>query len=337
MDAVSGKRVLTLNGGSSSVKYGVYAVGDAVVELSAGEVEHADVDATVFAEIGGGQPDAIGHRIVHGGIDLFAPVRIDAGVLARLQAATAFAPLHGPASLRMIALAQARYPGVPQIACFDTGFHASLPAIAATLPIPKALRDAGVRRYGFHGLSCESILAQLGDAVPHRLIIAHLGNGASVTAVLGGHSVDTSMGLTPSGGVVMGTRAGDIDPGLLLYLMRERRLDAAEIETLIDRQSGLLGLSGRSSDLRVLHAAGDAAATLALAIFCRSVAKQMAGMLVVLGGADLIVFTGGIGEHDAAVRAAISADLAFAGPIAQRVLPSQENAQIARHVGRLLG
>ena len=121
-----------------------------------------------------------------GGIDLFAPVRIDADVLARLQAATAFAPLHGPASLRMIALAQARYPGVPQIACFDTGFHASLPAIAATLPIPKALRDAGVRRYGFHGLSCESILAQLGDAVPHRLIIAHLGNGASVTAVLGG-------------------------------------------------------------------------------------------------------------------------------------------------------
>ena len=337
MDAVSGKRVLTLNGGSSSVKYGVYAVGDAVVELSAGEVEHADVDATVFAEIGGGQPDAIGHRIVHGGIDLFAPGRVDAGVLARLQAATAFAPLHGPASLRMIALAQARYPGVPQIACFDTGFHASLPAIAATLPIPKALRDAGVRRYGFHGLSCESILAQLGDAVPHRLIIAHLGNGASVTAVLDGHSVDTSMGLTPSGGVVMGTRAGDIDPGLLLYLMRERRLDAAEIETLIDRQSGLLGLSGRSSDLRVLHAAGDAAATLALAIFCRSAAKQMAGMLVVLGGAALIVFTGGIGEHDAAVRAAISADLAFAGPIAQRVLPSQENAQIARHVGRLLG
>ncbi|MFZ5794908.1 MAG: acetate/propionate family kinase [Sphingomonas sp.] len=337
MGAVSGKRVLTLNGGSSSVKYGVYAVDDAVVELSAGEVEHADVDAGVFAEIGGGQPDAIGHRIVHGGIDLFASVRIDAGVLARLQAATAFAPLHGPASLRMIALAQARYPGVPQIACFDTGFHARLPAIAATLPIPKALRDAGVRRYGFHGLSCESILAQLGDAVPHRLIIAHLGNGASVTAVLGGQSVDTSMGLTPSGGVVMGTRAGDIDPGLLLYLMRERRLDAAEIETLIDRQSGLLGLSGRSSDLRVLHAAGDAAATLALAIFCRSVAKQMAGMLVVLGGADLIVFTGGIGEHDAAVRTAISADLAFAGPIAQRVLPSQENAQIARHVGRLLG
>ncbi|WP_033967337.1 MULTISPECIES: acetate/propionate family kinase [unclassified Sphingomonas] len=337
MGAVSGKRVLTLNGGSSSVKYGLYAVGDAVVELSTGEVEHADVDAGVFADVGGGQPDAIGHRIVHGGIDLFAPVRIDADVLARLQAATAFAPLHGPASLRMIALAQARYPGVPQIACFDTGFHASLPAIAATLPIPKALRDAGVRRYGFHGLSCESILAQLGDAVPHRLIIAHLGNGASVTAVLGGQSVDTSMGLTPSGGVVMGTRAGDIDPGLLLYLMRERGLDAAEIETLIDRQSGLLGLSGRSSDLRVLHAAGDAAATLALAIFCRSVAKQMAGMLVVLGGADLIVFTGGIGEHDAAVRAAISADLAFAGPIAQRVLPSQENAQIARHVGRLLG
>ena len=326
-------RVLTLNGGSSSVKFGWYDAGQAVVEVSAGEVRHADGDP--FGSIGDLRPDAIGHRIVHGGVDLFAPVLINPAVLARLGRASAFAPLHGPAALAMIAQAEARYPDVPQVACFDTGFHADLPDIAAVLPLPADLRGEGIRRYGFHGLSCESILAQLGDAVPERLIIAHLGNGASVTAVRGGRSVDTSMGLTPSGGVVMGTRTGDIDPGVLLYLLRERGLDAAALEAVIDRQSGLLGLSGRSADLRVLHAAGDAAADLAIRIFCRSVAKAIAGMLATLGGADLIVFTGGIGEHDAAVRSAICRDLAFAGPIPARTMPAQEGLQIARHVARV--
>jgi acetate kinase len=330
-------RVLTLNGGSSSVKFGVYAVaGEATTELSGGAIEHAVAGDALFERIGAVKPDAIGHRIVHGGADLFAPVVIDDGVLDRLKRATAFAPLHGPAALAMIARTQARYPGVPQVACFDTGFHADLPSVAAVLPLPKALHAEGVRRYGFHGLSCESIVAQLGDPPPERLIIAHLGNGASVTAVRDGRSVDTSMGLTPSGGVVMGTRAGDLDPGLLLYLIRERAMDCAAIEDMLDRHSGLLGISGRSGDLRVLHASGDADATLAIAIFCRSVAKQIAGMLAVLGGADLIVFTGGIGEHDAAVRTAIRADLAFAGTIATRTLASQEDVQIARHAGHLL-
>ncbi|MGY2736564.1 acetate/propionate family kinase [Sphingomonas sp. UYP23] len=330
-------RVLTLNGGSSSVKFGVYAVGNTVTEVSTGEVEHADAGDGLFDRIGQVRPDAIGHRIVHGGIDLFAPVVIDDGVIDRLQCATAFAPLHAPAALAMIAAAQADFPDVPQVACFDTGFHADLPDLAAVLPIPRAMHAEGVRRYGFHGLSCESILTQLGGAPPDRLIIAHLGSGASVTAVRAGRSVDTSMGLTPSGGVVMGTRAGDLDPGLLLYLIRERGMDAAAIEEMIDRHSGLLGVSGLSADLRVLHASDDPAAGLAIRSFCRSVAKQIAGMLAVLGGADLIVFTGGIGEHDVAVRAAICDDLGFAGPIAVRTLPSQEGAQIARHVGRLLG
>ncbi len=326
-------RVLTLNGGSSSVKFGVYDAGEAAVaELSSGEVEHGEADADLFDRIGDVRPDAIGHRIVHGGVDLFAPVLIDPAVLARLERASAFAPLHGPAALTMIAAAQARYPGVPQVACFDTGFHADLPDVAAVLPLPLPLREEGIRRYGFHGLSCESILAQLGDAIPDRLIIAHLGNGASVTAVRAGRSVDTSMGLTPSGGVVMGTRTGDIDPGVLLYLLRERGMDAVALERVIDRQSGLLGLSGRSADLRVLHAAGDAAADLAIRIFCRSVAKAIAGMLATLGGADLLVFTGGIGEHDAVVRAAICNDLTFAGTLVWRTLPSQEGQQIARHV-----
>ena len=332
MDAM---RVLTLNGGSSSVKLGLYAVGADVAELASGDVEHADPDTDLFAAVGDILPDAIGHRIVHGGVELFEPILIDAEVLARLERATAFAPLHATAALAMITRAQARYPGVPQVACFDTGFHADLPEIAATLPIPRHLRADGVRRYGFHGLSCESILAQLGTALPERLIIAHLGSGASVTAVRGGRSVDTSMGLTPSGGVVMGTRAGDIDPGVLLYLMRERRMDAAQVEDLIDHRSGLFGISGISADLRELHAADAPAADLAIEIFCRSVAKQIAGMLVVLGGADLIVFTGGIGEHDAAVRATIAADLAFAGAIPTRTMPSQEGAQIARHVRRV--
>ena len=327
--------ILTLNGGSSSVKFGVHAADDPAREIAAGDVEHAGADTALFDRIGAYDVVAIGHRIVHGGTDLFAPVVIDAGIVERLERASAFAPLHGPAALAMIALAQARYPGVPQVACFDTGFHAHMPAIAATLPIPADLRAQGVRRYGFHGLSCESILAELGESVPERLIIAHLGNGASVTAVRGGRSVDTSMGLTPSGGVVMGTRAGDIDPGLLLFLLREHGLDADSLEDLLDRRSGLLGLSGVSADLRVLHAADTPATRLAIAIFCRSVAKQIAGMAVALGGVDLIVFTGGIGEHDAAVRQSIRADLDWAGAIPVRVIAAQENRQIARHVARL--
>lgn len=329
-------RILTLNGGSSSVKFGVFTIDDGVAEPSSGEVEHADPGADLFGRIGDVAPDAIGHRIVHGGVGLFTPVKIDAGILARLERATAFAPLHGPAALAMIAQAADRFPGVPQVACFDTGFHADLPAVAATLPIAKALRDQGLRRYGFHGLSCESIIAQLGAPLPERLIIAHLGSGASVTAVRHGRSVDTSMGLTPSGGVVMGTRAGDIDPGVLLFCLREPGMDAGRLEELIDRRSGLFGISDRSADLRVLHAAGDPAADLAVQIFRRSVAKAIAGMFVVLGGADLIVFTGGIGEHDQAVTAAICGDLAFAGPIATRTMTSQEERQIARHVHAVL-
>jgi acetate kinase len=329
--------VLTLNEGSSSLKFGLYAAGPGEVEmLASGAVETSPGQAGVFdrieAALGGMRAQAIGHRIVHGGPNLFEPVEIDAGTIARLEAAAAFAPLHGPAALALIRAATARYPDLPQIACFDTGFHAHLPDIAATLPIPRALRSAGIRRYGFHGLSCQSIVHQLGDATPERLIIAHLGSGASVTAVRAGRSVDTSMGLTPSGGVVMATRAGDLDPGVLLYLMRVRGMDASALEALVDGQSGMLGISGQSGDLRRLHAADDADAALAIAIFCRSVAKQIAAMMAVLGGADLVVFTGGIGEHDDAVRTAICADLAWVGPIAIRVLPSQEGEQIAREV-----
>lgn len=329
-------RVLTLNAGSSSVKYGVYAVGTAVTELSAGSISIAAAQTDLFAQIGDVQPEAIGHRIVHGGADLFAPVRIDQPVLAKITAAARLAPLHAGAALGLIAAATQRYPRVPNVACFDTGFHHGLPAIAATLPIPEKYRVMGLRRYGFHGLSCEAILHQLGDRVPQRLIIAHLGSGASVTAVRAGKSVDTSMGLTPAGGVIMGSRAGDLDPGVLLFLMRDLNMTAEQIEDTLVRQSGLLGISGKSADLRALHQADDPMAALAVRMFCRSVSKQIAGMMAVLGGADLIVFTGGIGEHDALVCDAICADLAFAGAVPHVMLPAREGEQIARNVAALL-
>ena len=347
MSDSTGVRVLALNGGSSSVKFGLYeANAEAVTALASGEVETAVVDEALFscidAALGDSVPDAVGYRIVHGGPSLFHPVVINDAVIARLREAKAFAPLHMPASLELIGMAQTRYAGVPHVACFDTGFHADLPDIAAVLPIPQALRRDGLRRYGFHGLSCQSILHQLGGTAPERLIIAHLGSGASVTAARAGHSVDTSMGLTPSGGVVMGTRAGDVDPGLLLHMIRQHGMDADALEDVIDRHSGLLGISGVSGDLRRLHAAGQPDAALALRIFSRSISKAIAGMMASLGGADLIVFTGGVGENDAEVRSAIIDDLNWAGVSGEggrvrvEVLPSQEVEQIAREVSGVM-
>ena len=377
--------VLSLNSGSSSLKFGVYRVTSTQTQrLLSGEAEtlgagqsgfHAtdaqhqpmacpDQPMTtmvqVLQRIGKLVADsplpplnAIGHRIVHGGPTLRQPCRIDTDVIVELKRVAAFAPLHTPASLEVIALANQTFPGLPQVGCFDTGFHAHMPAVARVLPLPKALRAQGIQRYGFHGLSCESIVQQLGTDVPARLIIVHLGNGASVTAVRKGVSIDTSMGLTPSGGVIMSTRCGDLDPGVLMYLMREKKLDAVAMETLVDHESGLLGISGIDSDMRRLHAAAatHADARLAIAMFCYSVRKQIVAMMAVLNGADTIVFTGGIGENDATVRATICADLAWAGialndarnrtrsnPLSDSaagcavlVLPSQEDEQIARH------
>lgn len=347
-----GTLILAINGGSSSLKYGAFAIGDDRVEPVASGVfkagsEHAGIFDEIASKLGGARPDAIGHRIVHGGPGLFQPTLIDAAVVGELEAASAFAPLHGPAALDLIAAAQRHHPGTPQIACFDTGFHQHLPPIAAVLPVPKALRAAGIRRYGFHGLSCQSIVRQLGHELPERLVIAHLGSGASVTAVLGGVSIDTSMGLTPSGGVVMATRSGDLDPGLLLFLLRERGMTTALLEELVDRRSGLLGISDRSGDVRALRQVASMApdAQLAIDIFCRSVAKQIAAMIASLGGIGMLVFSGGIGEHDPDTRQAICADLAWAGvaqagqasgPVSVRVISPNEEEQIAREASVLL-
>ncbi|MDF0487356.1 acetate kinase [Sphingomonas sp. H39-1-10] len=346
-----GALILALNAGSSSLKYGAFTIdGNRCEAVAGGTVagaDHAEGFDAIAARLDGATPDAIGHRIVHGGPDLFDPVVVDADVTSRLEAACAFAPLHGPAALSLIGAARRRFPDIPQVACFDTGFHRDLPPVAAVLPVPARLRAEGIRRYGFHGLSCRSIVRQLGDDLPERLVIAHLGSGASVTAVRAGRSVDTSMGLTPSGGVVMATRSGDIDPGVLLFLLRERGMTAATLEELVDKKSGLLGVSDRSGDMRTLREAREAApeARLAIDIFCRSVAKQIAAMIVSLGGIDMLVFSGGIGEHDAATRDAICADLAWAGvprageagAVGVRVCAPDEEEQIARETAALVG
>jgi acetate kinase len=272
---------------------------------------------------------------VHGGPNVREHARIDEQLMVHLDEARAFAPLHVPAAVQMVKRCRVAFPGVPQVACFDTAFHATMPDVARTLPLPVDLRAGGIERYGFHGLSYESIVRQLGDAVPSRLVIAHLGNGASLCAVRDGKSIDTTMGLTPTGGIVMGTRPGDLDPGVLIYLMRERGFDARRLETLVDGESGLKGLSGGTSDMRELHTMDTTASRLALDVFVHAARKQIAGMIASLGGIDLLVFTGGIGENDAVTRDAILAGLQWIGDFDSRVIPTEEDEQIARHTWRL--
>ncbi len=394
--------VLALNSGSSSLKFGLYQLEhshttcllDGAVQTTgpaAGTLQASDAHSQPLpcpAEPNDGSQtsphdlvrrisallsalplpavQAIGHRVVHGGPNLRQHVRITPAVLQQLAAATPFAPLHMPATLALMRAALQHDPALPQVACLDTCFHAGLPDVARVLALPRVLRAQGLQRYGFHGLSCASIVQQLGPTLPRRLLIAHLGNGASVTAVLAGQSVDTSMGLTPTGGLVMGSRSGDLDPGVLAYLVRSLALNADALQDLVNQQSGLLGISGLSSDMRTLHAAaaGQPAnrdAALAVALFCYSAAKTLAAQCVALGGVDLIVFTGGIGEHDALVRATIGAHLAWLGVAIDparnashgqgqgglvssdgsrcqlQVLPSKEDAQIARQTWVLCG
>jgi acetate kinase len=337
--------VLALNAGSSSLKFGLFMVGASGTRaLLSGAEESVGEPQAALARIlekmnaqGLPAPGTIGHRIVHGGPHCRHHTLIDGAVMGQLAAAAEFAPLHVPPALALVRAAQARFPGVAQVACLDTAFHFGMPDVARTLPIPRELRALGIERYGFHGLSGESIVRQLGRDLPPRLVIAHLGHGASVTAVAHGASVDTSMGLTPTGGVIMSTRCGDIDPGVLAYLVREKGYDAAGLESLIDQRSGMLGISGLSGDLRVLRTAATstsssvADARLAIAMFCASVRKQIAAMAAVLGGVDLLVFTGGIGENDASARAAICEGLDKLGipTTAARVMPPQEEEQIA--------
>lgn len=395
--AIADRHVLVFNSGSSSMKFGLFRPGaiDAsgeqrLARLASGEIDgigagsmaqcHAQsgthnrvieqrhrvatpVDAVIriIRMLDDSElplPDAIGHRVVHGGAALSAHCRIDEESRALIEAAVDLAPLHMPGLLPCIDHLAERFPACPQFACFDTSFHAAMPELAKRLPLSRALHLAGVRRYGFHGLSCESILRQFGDRLPTRVIIAHLGSGSSVTAVRAGRSVDTSMGMTPCGGVPMATRSGDLDPGVLLHLMRDPAWSLARIEALVEHESGLLGLSGLSGDLRRLHdaGAGNASAQLAVAIYCMAVAKAVAAMATVLEGVDLLIFTGGIGENDPLVRSMICAQLGWFGvalyaprnatavnPLSGSgsrvrvlVMPSQEEQQIALHVAALI-
>ena len=355
--------ILILNAGSSSVKMALFEVGAAVAR---GKAECGDdgwrlvvhgADGGVLDDRSGDDPaamaldwaldhagedalSAVGHRIVHGGPDFCAPVRVTGDVLDRLQALTPLAPLHQPPGLAPIRAIMARRPDLPQAACFDTAFHHTMPPVATRLPLPRAYADRGVRRYGFHGLSYEHIAARLPDVAPGliagRVVVAHLGNGASLCAMQAGRSVDTTMSFTALDGLMMGTRCGALDPGVLLYMMQHDGLSPQEVEQVLYRQSGLLGVSGLSSDMRALSGSGDPRAQEAVALFVHRVAQEAAAMAASMGGIDGFVFTGGIGEHDAAVRATICDRLRWMGRIAVHVIPADEEAVIARHTQAVL-
>jgi acetate kinase len=287
-------------------------------------------------------PIAVGHRLVHGGPKLRSHQSITPQVLEELHRATHFAPLHIPQALSLIASAQSAFPLAAQFACFDNAFHQTIPEVAAHLPLPQRYFDAGIRRYGFHGISYESLVYSFGEKLPERSIFAHLGNGASLCAVRNKVSIDTTMGLTPTGGILMGTRSGDLDPGVFLYLVRDGQLSADELEDLLNHQSGLFALSSGESDVKALEQrarSNDSRAVLALDAFAVSVRKTIGAYIALLGGVDLLVFTGGIGEHSKYIRSAASDGLEFVGLTRDKIqiVPAQEELQIARHCRAMLG
>jgi len=303
-------RILCLNRGSSTLKYAVF--DDSLARVSGGTIEVEGGDAVEGALDASGAPDAVVHRLVHGGPKLHRPQRITSELVAALREIVHFAPIHLPPALECIDAVSRRYPRVPQVACFDTSFHWNLPAVARRLPLPREQDEAGVRRFGFHGLSYEYVVSALGPRLGRRAVVAHLGNGASLAALLDGVSVDTTMGLTPTGGIPMSTRSGDLDPGVLVFLLA-RGMPASEIEPLVSRKSGLLGISGSSGDMRTLLAAGTSEAELAVEQFCYAIRKQIGAYAAVLSGLDTLVFTGGIGEKAAPVRERVCAGLAHLG------------------------
>lgn len=304
------------------------------------------------------RPEAVGHRVVHGGAEFTEARRVTPELRAQLRALIPLAPLHLPAQIEVMDFVSSVAPEMAQVACFDTAFHASMPEVARRLPLPEELCKRGVRKYGFHGLSFEYIVGELGGSIGRATVIAHLGNGCSLAALRDGQPMDTTMGLTPAGGLVMGTRTGDMDPGVLVYLLTEKGYDAPRLAKLIDKESGLLGISGTASDVRKLleSSAGDDRAALAIRMFCYSARKHIAAMAAALGGLDLLVFTGGIGEHAAPVRESICEGLGFMGIAIDRekngahantispdgsrcvvrVVPTNEDLMIARHTRRVV-
>ena len=383
---------LTLNAGSSSIKFAAFAAQASGRALARGQVEsiganprfrvrhgeageqsaqlsrgdsHAAALGQILGWIEDAMPDvtvaAVGHRVVHGGTEFREPVVLDAAIIAHLQKFVPLAPLHQPHNLAGIAAAEELFPGTPQIACFDTSFHRAHPFVNDTFALPRAFYDEGVRRYGFHGLSYEYLTRAMAGVAPDRaagsVVYAHLGNGASMCAVLDGRSIGSTMGFSALDGLPMGTRCGQLDPGVVLYLMSEKGMDAAAISDLLYRQSGLKGLSEIGSDMRVLEASDSPRAAEAIDYFVFRIRRELGAMAAVLNGIDALVFAGGIGENSALIRGRVCADQAWLGltldparnaaggpvisaeasDVEARVIHTDEEGMIARHMAALLG
>ncbi len=372
----SASHVLCINGGSSSIKFAVFDVRQSVRRLSSGQIERvgakgtgsfaAAVDALlkrIAEQIDFGALAAVAHRVVHGGPTLDAHRRIDAGVLDELRRLQPFDPQHLPGEIALIEALSARIPQVPQFACFDTVFHRDLPRVARQLAIPRRYEARGIRRYGFHGLSYAWLMEELARvagsaAAQGRIVLAHLGNGASLAAVRHGTAMDTTMAFTPAAGIAMSTRSGDLDPGLMGYLADAESMSAAEFAHLVNFESGLLGISETSGDVRDLlqREATDVRAAEALAVFCYGVRKCIGAFAAALTGIDTLVFSGGIGEHQPPLRARMCTGLEFLGieldaaangrnadvisapgaRVTVRVMRTDEESMMARVVARLL-
>jgi acetate kinase len=387
--------VMCINAGSSSLKFHLYEMGlsgngQSERMLARGAVEGIGQDkARLWFADGEGQSlvdrlldsvefegavdealavlsdsglpsiEAVGHRVVHGGPEHRSPRVITPGVMTDLQDHIAWAPLHMPVTLRVIETLATQRPGLPQVACFDTGFHARMPEVARRLPLPAKFYDQGLYKYGFHGLSYEFVLSALGKDAGGRLVMAHLGSGCSMAACLDGRPVDTTMGMTPLGGFMMGTRSGDLDPGVLLYLVREWGYDDETLERLLDNESGLKGVSGQTADMESLlelRAVGNESASMAIEMFCYQARKTIGSLAAALGGLEKLVFTAGIGENAPLIRALICQGLDHLGidldPAKNResawtvsteqsrclvfVVPTNEDLMIARHTHRLV-
>ena len=382
--------IAVLNAGSSSLKFSVFGVGETLTLNVRGQVEGIgtaprfvakDPSGAVVAEQSWGGSDAIdhagavehlfsylatdlkrgkllavGHRVVHGGTRYGAPVRVDAAVIDALAELVPLAPLHQPHNLTPIRAIAARMPALPQVACFDTAFHHDQPPLAQAFALPPEITGQGVRRYGFHGLSYEYVAGAMRTldmrAAAGRVVVAHLGNGASMCAMADGRSVASTMGFTALDGLVMGTRSGTIDPGVMIWLMDQMGMGPRDLERLLYHRSGLLGVSGISSDMRTLLASGEPRAKLAIELFCYRAGRELGSLAAALGGLDALVFTGGIGEHAAPIRAAIVRGACWLGlaldaganaagkrritsdtsRVPAYVVPTDEELMIARHV-----
>ncbi|WP_167599315.1 acetate/propionate family kinase [Chlorobaculum sp. 24CR] len=366
--------ILAVNTGSSSIKFSLYESGEKEELLFSGSLtriglkdgrfsvtdpqgryidcervdapDHAAACRHVFSWIkrhGPGMPDAVGHRVVHGGPRHTAPEKVTPELLASIAELVPYAPEHLPQALNAIRYAANELPGVFQVACFDTAFHSTMPSLAKLCPIPEEFRKQGVQRYGFHGLSYQYILSQLqaeSDPLARkgRVILAHLGHGASMAAVLDGRSVETTMGFSPAGGLVMSTRTGDLDPGVVLFLLQEGHLDADALRDMVNKKSGLLGVSGLSADMRdLLEAEADnPQARLAVELFCYSARKHIGALVAALGGLDMIVFTGGIGLHSPEIRERICEGLSFLGLRLDHERNRNHSGVISQETGKIV-